>query len=257
MTAFQVRIEVFEGPLDLLLTLVKRESLDISSLSLARVTNQFLDYFRRLEVIDVGALAEFCEVAAALILHKSRSMLPRLRQATDDEEPDPGELESRLRAYERYRQVAEQLGRREAEGLRAFVRIAPAPPDLPPRLDPSDVGPLDLAAAFRRALESVGRDDEAPLPVAVMPHTVRLADRLVALRRNLATRGRLSFLEVLTEGPRTREFVIVSFLAVLELLRRRSVRVVQDDIFGEIMIEALPGIEAATVDADDSEEVFQ
>jgi len=238
--SFHVRLEVFEGPLDLLLALVGREALDITTVALAQVTDQYLAALTTLEEIDPGAMAAFCEVAATLILLKSRALLPRARVEAADEEADADELALRLRAYRRFRRAAERLGQREHAGLRAYVRLAP-PPDLPPRLDPGDVAAADLARAFQAALAAVEPAEVAAEPPAgVKPHPVRLQDRLADIRALLASRGRIRFGEAILGERRDREFVVVSFLAVLELLRRRAVRAVQDELFGEIVLEARP-----------------
>lgn len=237
---YRVRLEVFEGPLDLLLTLIQRESLDITTVALAQVTDQYLRYMAALEEIDAGALAEFCQVAATLIVIKSRALLPTTTVAADEEEDSEAqELAERLRAYRRLRQAAEGLGHRERGGLRAYVRTAP-PPDVKPTLDPGDVTVTDLARAFETALAEAARQAEPPPVRGVRAHPVRLADRLASIRDLLAAKGRVAFREALLGERRDREFVIVSFLAVLELLRRRYVHCVQAELFGEIMLEKRP-----------------
>ncbi len=237
-THYKVRLEVFEGPLDLLLTLVRRQELDITTVALAQVTDQYLSYLALLEEIDLGALAEFCQVAATLVLIKSRALLPTTvgRGNSEEEDADAQELAERLRAYRRFRQAAEQLGKRQQAGLRAYVRVA-TPPDLPARLEPSDISVADLADAFEAALaEAIAHAEPEPV-TGVRPHPVLLADRLIAIREALAARKRISFREVLVGDRCDREFIIVSFLAVLELLRRRHVRSVQAELFGEILLE--------------------
>lgn len=251
MSAFALRLEVFDGPLDLLLALVRRGGLEISCVALAQVTDQFLSYLSRLEAIDPGAIAAFCEEASTLMVIKSRALLPRPPQVEPDEDADALALVERLRAYRQFKQVASGLGRREQGGLRAYARVAPLP-DLPPKLDPGDVSAADLAAAFRAALAEADRQAaaEAPLGPAVPAPRLRLADRLVEIRGMLGARGRVTFREVLLGGRTTggradREYIIVSFLAVLELLRRAVIRAVQPDLFGEIVVELRP--EAAAV----------
>ncbi|MFQ5460408.1 MAG: segregation and condensation protein A [Anaerolineae bacterium] len=239
MTAFEVTSEVFDGPLDLLLTLVRRRSLDITTVALAEVTGQYLAYLARLEAVDPGALAAFCEVAATLIVIKSRALLPREKDdLLGDEGADADELAARLEAYRRYKEVAGELGARERQGLRAFARVAPPPADVEAPLVPEGLGAEDVAAAFRAALAAMPRD-EAIEPQEVQPYTVSIGERLVGIRDALQRRGRMTFAEVLTAGPRTREFVIVSFLAVLELLRRGAVQVVQDNLFDEMTLAVL------------------
>lgn len=234
-------MEVFEGPLDLLLALVRRGGLEISCVALAQVTDQFLSYLSRLEAIDPGAIAAFCEEASTLMVIKSRALLPRPPQVEPDEDADALALVERLRAYRQFKQVATGLGRREQGGLRAYARVAPLP-DLPPKLDPGDVSAADLAAAFRAALAEAARQAaaEAPLGPPVPAPRLRLADRLVEIRNMLGARGRVTFREVLLGGRTDREYIIVSFLAVLELLRRAVIRAVQPDLFGEIVVELRP-----------------
>lgn len=241
MSAFAVRIEVFDGPLDLLLALVRRGGLEISCVALAQVTDQFLSYLSRLEAIDPGAIASFCEEASTLMVIKSRALLPRPPQVEPDEDADALALIDRLRAYRQFKQVASGLGRREQGGLRAYARTAPLP-DLPPKLDAGDVSAADLAAAFRAALAEADRQAgaEVTLGPPVPAPRLRLADRLVEIRGMLGARGRVTFREVLLGGRADREYIIVSFLAVLELLRRAVIRAVQPDLFGEIVVELRP-----------------
>jgi segregation and condensation protein A len=234
---WRVRLEGFEGPLDLLLTLVQRQSLDITTLALAQVTDQYLAHLAGLEAVDAAAMAEFCEVAATLIVLKSRALLPRPPAPEPDELADAEALAERLRQYRRVRQAAELLGERERSGLRAFARAVP-PPELPPRLEPGEVSPAQLALAFEAALAEAAAASPAPAGApAVRPDPVRLADRVAHIRDLLGRRERVTFREVLIGDRPSREFVVVSFLAVLELLRRRAVRVVQEELFGEILIQ--------------------
>ncbi len=239
MCSYRVRLEIYEGPLDLLLTLIQREELDITTVALAQVTDQFLAYLSELEEIDPGALAEFCRVAATLMLLKSRALLPVTSDAAlDGEDAEGRELAEKLRAYRRLKRAADRLGERERSGLRAYVRVAP-PPDVSPSIEPGDVSVADLARAFQMALaEAQERQVEAPVR-GVRPHTVRLTDRLDDIRALLRSQRHVAFHEVLLGERCDREYIIVSFLAVLELLRRRWLRCIQTELFGEIMLERL------------------
>jgi segregation and condensation protein A len=243
---WRVRLEVFEGPLDLLLTLVQRQALDITTVALARVTDQYLRYLATLEALDAGALAAFCEVAATLLLLKSRALLPRPPEPEPDELAEAEALAERLRQYRRVRQAAAALGEREAQGLRAFVRQAP-PPELPPKLEAGEVSPDDLARAFAAALAEAAKvaPPEVGGPAAPPPPRLRLVDRLQALHTLLTARGRVTFREALLGAQPTREYIVVSFLAVLELLRRRLIRATQPELFGEIVLELRPEAQTA------------
>lgn len=237
---WRVRLDVFEGPLDLLLTLVQRQSLDITTLALAQVTDQYLRYLATLEFVNARALADFCEVAATLVVLKSRALLPRPPAPEPDELADAEALAERLRQYQRVKRAAELLGERERAGLRAYVRAAP-PPDIPPRLEPGNVSLEDLTRAFEAALAEAALAPEEPAAPAVRPNRVRLSDRLQDIRRMLLQQQRVTFRAVLLGERPTREYVVVSFLAVLELLRRRAIQAVQAELFGEILLELLPG----------------
>lgn len=246
---FVVRLPEFEGPLDLLLTLIQRASLDISLIALARVTDSFLHYMGALEAIDAGEIAEFCDVAGTLMVIKSRTLLPAPPGDEPDEDADAAELLERLHAYGKLRKAAEALGQREAAGYRAYPRAAPPPEVAPPPPAPGEASADVLAAAFRAAMAEArlmadAAGDEAG--TAPRPHPVRLAERFEALRGLLLARRRLTFREVVLggcpPGVSPREFVIVSFLALLEMLRRWAVSVRQSELFGEIFIEAQAGL---------------
>lgn len=255
---FRVALEVFEGPMDLLLTLIQRERLEITTVALARVTDQFLAHMTRLQAIDAGAIASFCEVAATLMLIKSRALLPRLATIAEDPEAEAFELAERLREYRRFKEVAEGLGERERTGMRAYVRTAP-PPDIQPEIRPGEVSVGDLAAAFAAALAEAEAEAAAQVTEPGEPaprQRLRLASRFAEIRAMLSRGGRVSFREVLLGQGANREFIIVSFLAVLELLRRRFVRAVQAEIFGDIELEARPDAVGWETDEEDMGDGF-
>jgi segregation and condensation protein A len=239
----RVHLEVFEGPLDLLLTLVQRQSLDITTVALAQVTDQYLRYLAVLAAVDAAGLAEFCEIAATLALIKSRALLPRPPEVVEAVEDEAEVLAERLRQYRRIRAAAEQLGQRERAGLRAYTRSAAAP-ELPRQLAPGQVSLDDLARAFEAALVEVVAEP-AGEPALVRPNRVRLRDRLAAIRQLLVQRRRVTFRELLLGAAApSRELIVVSFLAVLELWRRRMIQAVQSELFGEIVIELRPDAES-------------
>jgi len=243
-SGFRVRLPVFDGPLDLLLALIQRAALDITAVALAEVTDQFLRHVAEMDAVEPGALAEFIDTAATLLLIKSRALLPQPTEAVEAED-DAELLLERLREYKRYREAAEGLGRRERAGLRTFPRTA-APVDLPPPALSGSGSLEDLTAAFRDALaEAVRTEPPRPEP-GIRPHPVRLVDRFDDLRAALLRGGSISFRQAVLgdrpPGASAREFVIVSFMALLELLRRNAVTVRQDELFGEIVIEALPAL---------------
>jgi segregation and condensation protein A len=241
---YRVSLPLFEGPLDLLLHLIEREELDITSISLVQVTDQYLLHIGQMESASGDALADFLVIAARLILIKSQALLPR-PPARPGEEPleDAGEeLARQLREYKRFKQVARGLGERDALELRSFVRVAPTP-RLQSKIDLEGVGLEDLLEAVRRALAIA--PPAAPVGEIVRPFVVTIQER-AALILDLADAGKPFAFDSLLSNGASRLEIIVTFLALLELLKRKRVRVAQTGLFGEIAIEGVPaGVDEA------------
>jgi len=232
---YQVRLPVFEGPLDLLLHLIERQELDITRVALAQVTDQYLAYLAVLEEVRPSELADFLVVAAKLLLIKSRALLPPPPAALglDEEEEDPGEaLARQLREYKRFKEVAQLLKEREAQGLRSFVRLAP-PPRLERELDLGDVTLADLLTALQQALQAT--PPASPVAEVVPPLSITIGEKIALVEKRLQTSPRLSFSNLLREA-RSRLEVIVTFLAVLEMIKAGRISAHQEQLFGEIYI---------------------
>ena len=231
---YQVKLPLFEGPLDLLLHLIEREELDITKISLAQVTDQYLAYIAQLEELHPEILADFLVVAARLLLIKSQVLLPRPETALpSDDQEDPGEaLARQLREYKRFKKVAQHLKERAATGARAFVRLAP-PPKLTRKVDLSDVTLAALLTAMRQALAAQLADET--LPVVPSEPTVTLDDQIALLRQRLLQKGHVTFSSLLTEA-RSRLEVVITFLAVLEMFKALEITLRQDGLFAEIDI---------------------
>lgn len=255
ITGFQIKLPEFEGPLDLLLYLIEREELDITRVSLAKVTGAYLEYIHVLGKLQVDAVADFLVVAAKLLLIKSEALLPRPPAPKTDDEEDPGDgLVRQLLMYKQYKESARTLGDREAAGLRTYVRIAP-PPKIEARLDLSNVTIDLLIKAVRGVL-----DLEKPAPLVgtvVKPFTLTIREQMSLIERILRYRPSISFKRMLRRAQNRVE-IIVTFLAVLELLRRRKVEIEQDGTFGDILIlpAATPPTDGTQID-DNEESDFE
>ena len=233
---YQVRTEVFEGPLDLLLALIQRMELDITRLALAQITDQYLAEVRALEDRSPEEMSAFLAVAARLLYIKSQALLPRpAAPPGDGEEEDPGDaLLRQLREYRRYKRAAAWLRQRLDAGLRTVPRVAPPPRvAVIPRLDLGGFTLADLHAAARRWLLP---PPPKPLGVTLAPPRVTVRDKIRAIFAALRRRGRTTFFRLLRRRPRHE--VPVTFLALLELVKRRLVRARQEDLFGDITLEA-------------------
>jgi len=232
-TAYTVRLPVFEGPLDLLLHLIEERELDITTVSLAAVTGQYLDHISRVEKLESEKLADFLIIAAKLLLIKSRMLLPQPPvEAEDEAEEDVGdELVRRLIEYRRFKDAAQELRLREEHGLRAYARLLPAPqPGLAVRLEGATLDALVLAV--QQALESKTTSSADDV---ITPLQISLPDKIAHLESLLEKHRSYSFSRILEQAVSRME-IIVTFLALLQLIKRRKVVVEQSELFGEIML---------------------
>ncbi len=233
---YRVQLPMFEGPLDLLLHLIEREELDITKVALAQVTDQYLAYIAILKEVEVEFLTDFLVVAAKLLFIKSQALLPKPPPSLIDEEgEDVGDqLARQLRAYKQFKMVAQTLRQQEADGLRNFIRLAP-PPKLEPRLSLGEVTLDDLIAAVRQALAV--RPADPAVDEVVSPVAVTIGEQMALIRDELTHHRQISFQRLLRQVT-TRVGVIVTFLAVLELIKQYVIEVRQDILFGEIVISS-------------------
>lgn len=244
--AYAVSLPSFQGPLDLLLHLIEKEELDISEISLVTVTDQYLRTIARLEEIEPGALADFLVIASRLLYLKSLSLLPKPKVLTEEDEEDSADaLIKQLLEYRRFKQAALLLQQREEQGLRVYVRTAPKP-ELERRLDLSNLDLNKLHLALRRILQRIPNDP--PLP-RVKTYPITVAERIADVRAYLQQRTHahppgavppITFVDLLSQGT-TRLEVVVTFLAILELIKQRELLAEQDRTFGEIVLVPIQG----------------
>jgi segregation and condensation protein A len=241
-SSYQVHLPSFDGPLDLLLHLIERRQMEITTISLVAVTDQFIEYVRSWqgEEPPMARLAEFITIGAKLLFIKSRSLLPQPTREEDVAEADEAmaeaeELRRHLLEYKLAKEIARLLREREAAGLMSFPRPGPLmpPADQVAWSRPKLVG-LEveaLAAAFRRVLEKRNRSEPEPLPLPVM----RVSDKIAEIEAGLAAHGRVQFEELLQQAQSRLE-VVVTFLAVLELWHQERIVVVQQGLFAPILL---------------------
>jgi segregation and condensation protein A len=239
---YQVRIPAFEGPLDLLLQLIEREKLDISSISLAQVADQFLVYVRAMEQIGADTLADFLVIASRLVWIKSHLLLPQPSRPGDEEqEEDPAEaLARQLREYKRFKDAAASLRCIEEAGYHTYLRSAP-PPEFERHLEADTSALVELLAAAQAALASAAATlPPESLDGMVVPFTLTIHDQISLIQRVMMGSQGVSFKSLLLRAHHRVE-IIVTLLAVLELIKRRQIEVTQEQPFGDIMITPVPG----------------
>ena len=230
---YRVRLELFEGPLDLLLHLIKKNEVDVRELPVAQITEQYLAYLDLLRDLNLDIAGEYLVMAATLTLIKSRMLLPS-PEPEEGEEADPrADLVRQLLEYQRYREAAESLGDRPLLRRDTFTR-EPSLEGLPPEPEGAPrikVTLWELMEAFRVVLKRAEPD-----PVhQVAGEAVSLRARIDTLLSTLGVARRVTFDSLFGDQP-TRGYVIVTFLAVLELMKQHVVEALQEEIMGPIMI---------------------
>lgn len=231
-----VKLPVFEGPLDLLLHLIERNELEISAISLVVVVEQYMQYLDLMRAeMKLEAAADFLVVAGKLLLIKSRSLLPQPESPTELAEEDPAEdLVRQLEEYRQFKQIAEELRNLKETRGQEFVRGGGAPEEIPPVVKLVGLDIERLVDSFRQAMDRA-REQQASGPLPELTPRITQADRIAAIERGLAEARTLAFDKLLADCQCV-EDVIVTFLAVLELLKQARIRVWQMASFGPIVL---------------------
>jgi segregation and condensation protein A len=236
--AYSVKLSNFEGPLDLLIHLIKTNEVNIYDIPIALITAQYVEYLDLMQELDLDVAGEFLVMAATLIHIKSRMLLPRPDPGQEDPEEDPREvLVRRLLEHQRYRAAAELLHEREtlreAQWVRPDGRVAAiAGEEYEPELE---VDLFSLLSAFRAVLERARQRPQVPLPGEQVSIEVRIEQLLVRLSETEACG-----FEDLFDDVSSKSELIVTFLAVLELIRLKRIRVFQAGMFGPIRVYKRP-----------------
>jgi segregation and condensation protein A len=234
-TQYTVRTPVYEGPLDLLLDLIQRAELDITTVSLALVTDQYLAYIHGLEQARADEISIFLVMAARLLQIKSEALLPRPPTLGPGEEDIAQSLVDQLKLYKRYKEIGQWLDARQQAGLRTYLRVA-APPKVEPKLDLSNVTLDGLQRAALVAFSKAAAKE--PLDSVIAAPKVTIREKIGLIGKALRTLSRASFRALLGHQPSRLE-VVVTFLALLELIKRYRVQVYQESLFSDIEVRPL------------------
>ncbi|MFA6271868.1 MAG: segregation/condensation protein A [Patescibacteria group bacterium] len=229
---YKIELEQFQGPLPLLLQLIEKEELDITEVSLANIAEQYLAYIEQVQDLPPGDLADFLVVAAKLLLIKSKLLLPSLQL---DGEEEAGDLEKQLKIYRIYydasKHIQKMIGKKKFSYFRESSRVRTVEPIFNP---PQGISAKDLRDYFKEVLERI--EPIVKLPQEMIKRTVSIQEKISQIKTAISTEARLSFKNLLTQSKNKTE-VIVTFLALLELVKQRSVVVMQESVFEEIYIE--------------------
>jgi len=237
--AYRVKLTNFEGPLDLLLFLIKKEEVEIYDIPIARITQQYLEYVAILQMLDLEGAGDFILLAATLIRIKAQMLLPKSPEAEEQEEDDPRqELVRRLLEYQRYKEVAEHLSVFEASERHFFGRghLDFDQDDVGEWVDYSagNVSLFDLMAVFKQVLMRVPKDIQHT--VERIPITID--EQVEYILQELHINKNLLFVNLLQRLP-SKMYMIVTFIALLEMMRRGLVTATQSGAYGEIWINKI------------------
>ena len=238
---YQVKLEIFEGPLDLLLHLIKKNEVEVYDIPVARITEQYLEYVHLMSDMNLDVAGEYLVMAATLTHIKSRMLLPPSETDAEDPDEDPrDDLVQQLVEYQRYREAALALGDRPVLARDVFRRD----PEVPERDDGDgvrlrDVSLADLLEAFRDVLERSLRESFHE----IITEEISVAECVDVIIRRLTIDGPLRFRDLFAGAP-SRRRLVATFLALLELVKAQAIRARQDEELGEIMLFAGAGAAA-------------
>ena len=237
-TDYKVKLEVFEGPLDLLLYLIKRDEIDIYEISIERITRQYLEYLQAFKELKIDIAGEFVVMAANLIYLKSRSLLPLDQQPPEEDadEDDPRwDLIRQLIEYKKFKEAAAQLHDRALEQERIFIRDGGSAPFSDAPLPLHEVGIFQLIHAFQEVIKRVeAREDLRE----IFGERFSVSEKIEKILECVANGASVRFSELFGQIV-SRVEIVVTFLALLELIRLNQVRALQQKMFDEIEIAAI------------------
>ncbi|HEY5621123.1 MAG TPA: segregation/condensation protein A [Pontiella sp.] len=249
---YKVSLEVFEGPLDLLLYLIKKDEVDIYDIPIGRITDQYMEYLSLMKVLDLNIAGDFIVMSATLMLIKSRMLLPAedRREMDEEEEEDPRwDLVRQLVEYKKFKDAADHLEDLELHQENVFSRESGhVELGSPPEVDLKDASIFDLISALNEALDRVQEENLQE----IFAEEFTVSQKVSYIVENLKITKRLSITDLFT-GMVSRQEIVCTFLAVLELIKLNRIAAVQDSHFGDIVVEPR---EPEKTDMDESEEAL-
>ena len=243
---YRVKLPVFEGPLDLLLFLIKQNHIDITNLPVAEIVEQYLEYLGLMQILDLDIAGDFLVMAATLLQIKSRMLLPPDETPPEEEEPDPrAELVRKLLEYQQFKAAADRLQDLERQRLAVFTRVPPEGQRLEAEVveEPFfEASLFDLLTALSKVLQKVPKE----IFHEIVKDEFTVEQKTASLRERLAQTAQMTFSQ-LFESAKNKLEVITIFLALLELIRQRFVVARQGEVFGDILVLRADQLQPAPV----------
>ncbi len=231
-----LKIDDFEGPLDLLLHLIKEKKMDLLNLKIEIIIDEYLNFIEKMEKMNLDIASSYLVMASELLEMKSKLLLPNQNDEEDVEEDPKERLINRLVEYQRYKDLTEQFRILEKERKLIYTKI-------PEKLDKykdeninmanSDITIDDLMDAFKKFLER--KELEKPLNTKVTTKEISVEEKIIAIRKTLKIKNKVNFFDLFDKF--TKEYVVATFLAILEMAKKREIKIFQENRFGEIICE--------------------
>lgn len=231
-----LKIDDFEGPLDLLLHLIKEKKMDLLNLKIEIIIDEYLNFIEKMEKMNLDIASSYLVMASELLEMKSKLLLPNQKESEEEDEDLKERLINRLVEYQRYKDLTEQFRTLEKERKLIYTKI-------PEKLDEykdeninkinSDITLNDLLEAFKKFLER--KELEKPLNTKVTTKEISVEEKIIAIRKTLKIKSKVNFFELFDKF--TKEYVVVTFLAILEMARKSEIKIFQESKFGEIICE--------------------
>lgn len=231
---YEIKLDIFEGPLDLLLYLIKKNEIDIYNIPISLITEQYLEYLDMMRSLNLDLAGEYLVLAATLLHIKSKMLLPVQEEDHDEDESDPrAELVKQLLEYQLFKEAASELENRPLLNRDVFTRgfLAPAEPDQEDQGMDVELNVFDLVEAFHKIISTLKESEYMEIDAEKMS----LSDRMNEIMERLTEKRNLTFVDLLGEQA-NRRIMIYTFLAILELMRLRMIRVYQAFSFGVIRV---------------------
>ena len=228
---YRINLEIFEGPLDLLLHLIKKDDLDIMDIPISRLLDEYLSYLTLAKELNIDFAGDFILMASELTNIKSRTLLPD-EKGQEEEGPDPrDELMKKLLEYQRYKEAAKELTQRDLLGRDVFHRSLEGPPSTT-GVETIQVDTMSLLLSFQGILKRMPGDKAHEITI---DRGVSISERIVQMMEQIRGQKQISF-ESIFEGDKTRQDLIVSFLAILEMAKMGMVDIVQGETYDSIFL---------------------
>ncbi len=247
MMELNVKLNVFEGPLDLLLHLIHKNKVDIYDIPIAEITDQYMAYVDEMKRRDLDEMSEFLVMAATLLSIKAKMLLPKDEEAEEEEEDPRAELVQKLLEYKMYKSISYELKDRQVDANQVFYKLPTIPPEVASYEQPVDIEELMMGLTLKKLngifQELLKREKGRVDPIRskfgqIRKEEVSLEEKMEYLSGYCLEHRKFRFRELLNEDSSKNE-IIVTFLAVLELIKNGTIRIVQEKIFDEIQIQSL------------------